>query len=123
MGCLVKLNRSLVDHGSETNKVNKILSVLLTDGISAFSSKAKCIVISGESGSGKTRLANIISNVSARTLVSIDAKDLSEVGYAGKDPITIFERLFLATGNDRGKAEFGTSRAVSAASIGFGANV
>lgn len=107
MKILTKLNQSLIDNGSEISKVNRILSILLSDGIRAFETKAKCVVISGESGSGKTRLANIMSNVSYRTMVTIDAKDLSEVGYTGKDPTTIFEKLYLSTENDKNKAELG----------------
>lgn len=104
---LTTLNQRLIDNGSDVSKVNSILSILLSDGITAFESKAKCVVISGESGSGKTRLANIISNVSSRTMVTIDAKDLSEVGYTGKDPTTIFEKLYLASENEQKQTEEG----------------
>lgn len=107
MEVLATLNQSLIDNGSDVSKVNSVLSILLSDGIAAFETKAKCVVISGESGSGKTRLANIMSNVSSRTMVTIDAKDLSEVGYTGKDPSTIFEKLYLATENEQEQAELG----------------
>lgn len=48
-----------------------------------------------------------MKNVSSRPMVTIDAKELSEVGYSGKDPVTIFEKLYLLTENDCNKAEWG----------------
>lgn len=36
MKILTKLNQSLIDNGSEISKVNRILSILLSDGIRAF---------------------------------------------------------------------------------------
>ncbi|MBD2785102.1 AAA family ATPase [Xenorhabdus sp. DI] len=100
MNCLININRKLMEHGINIGKVNRILSLLLSEDIEAFGSKPKCLLISGASGSGKTRLANILKQVSTRIMSTIDSKDLSEVGYSGKDPSSIFEKLIYSSGGD-----------------------
>ncbi len=59
--------------------------------------KPRCLLISGASGLGKTHLAHLINEIANRTMVTIDSKTLSEVGYIGKDPSTMFEGIFRAT--------------------------
>ncbi|MDE9544410.1 AAA family ATPase [Xenorhabdus bovienii] len=100
MSCLISINKKLMENGINIDKVNRILSILLSEDIETFGYKPKCLLISGASGSGKTRLANILKQVSSRIMSTIDSKELSEVGYSGKDPSSIFEKLLYASGGD-----------------------
>ncbi|AGF74157.1 ATP-dependent protease ATP-binding subunit ClpX [Bartonella australis AUST/NH1] len=99
------LNEKFVEYGILDQKVRSSLLLTLNDHLPRF--KPRCLLVSGPSGSGKTYLANILKHATAKTMVTIDAKDLSEVGYSGKDPISIFEKLLSATSGNIEEAENG----------------
>lgn len=93
-----EIKKRLTEIGIEDDKALTLLPFAMTHGTS--SEKPVCILITGESGTGKTRLVRSLSSVSGRKVFSFDAKTFSETGYAGLDINTIFENVFVQSNGD-----------------------
>ena len=65
------------------------------------------ILLVGETGTGKTLLAQTISKFLKVPLTIVDATVLTEAGYVGEDVETILTRLLQAADYDLEKAEQG----------------
>lgn len=99
------LRQSFFDYGIDKKFVQILITLILNEHISW--KKPRCLLISGASGVGKTYLARLINEIANKTMVTIDSKTLSEVGYSGKDPSTIFEEIFRAASGNLNEAERG----------------
>ncbi|WP_330168562.1 hypothetical protein [Bartonella grahamii] len=88
------LRQSFFDYGIDKKFVQILITLILNEHISW--KKPRCLLISGASGVGKTYLVRLINEIANKTMVTIDSKTLSEVGYSGKDPSTIFEEIVYA---------------------------
>ncbi|EJF97855.1 AAA family ATPase [Bartonella taylorii] len=102
----IKLLRQFFsNHGIDKKIVQILITLILNEHIAW--EKPRCLLISGASGVGKTHLAHLINEIANRTMVTIDSKTLSEVGYSSKDPSTMFEGIFRATSGNLSEAERG----------------
>jgi len=65
------------------------------------------VIISGQTGTGKTLVAKTIARMLNVPLAIVDATVLTEAGYVGEDVETILTRLLQASDYDQAKAERG----------------
>lgn len=100
--------------GQESAK--KILSVAVYNHykrINHFKSKSEVeiqksnVILVGQTGTGKTLLAQTISKLLKVPLAIVDATVLTEAGYVGEDVESILTRLLQAADYDVEKAQYG----------------
>ena len=65
------------------------------------------ILLMGPSGSGKTLISQKISNLLDLPFVSVDATKFTEAGYIGSDVEDILTELYIKSGEDLEKTEYG----------------
>ena len=65
------------------------------------------VILVGETGTGKTLLAQTISKFLKVPLAIVDATDLTEAGYVGEDVESILTRLLQSADYDLDKAQYG----------------
>jgi len=86
------------------NHYKRINAKLEDDGIEIQKSN---ILMLGNSGSGKTLLAQTIAKILDVPFVSVDATAFTPTGYVGKDVETILENLLKSANGDKNKTETG----------------
>ena len=69
--------------------------------------KKSNVILVGETGTGKTLLAQTISKFLKVPLAIVDATVLTEAGYVGEDVESIFTRLLQSADYDLDKAQMG----------------
>lgn len=65
------------------------------------------ILIIGPTGSGKTYIMKILSQLLDVPMVSVDATSFTEAGYVGDDVVSILKKLYIASNNDIERASRG----------------
>ena len=65
------------------------------------------MILVGQTGTGKTLLAQTISKLLKVPLAIVDATVLTEAGYVGEDVESILTRLLQAADYDVDKAQYG----------------
>lgn len=65
------------------------------------------IIVYGPTGTGKTETLKRIANIYNVPIIIEDATSFSEIGYVGENITDMLEKLYLAAGKDREKAEKG----------------
>lgn len=68
-------------------------------------SKQRALLITGQSGSGKTKMMQLIAKYINRPFHKVDSTQLTVPGYVGKDIEEVLWDLYLACGKDKEKAE------------------
>ena len=76
-------------------------------GKSDFEIQKSNIILVGQTGTGKTLLAQTISKLLRVPLAIVDATVLTEAGYVGEDVESILSRLLQAADYDLEKAQYG----------------
>ncbi len=76
-------------------------------GKSDFEIQKSNIILVGQTGTGKTLLAQTISKLLRVPLAIVDATVLTEAGYVGEDVESILSRLLQAADYDVEKAQYG----------------
>lgn len=65
------------------------------------------IMIMGPTGSGKTYIMSMLSQILDIPMVTVDATSFTEAGYIGDDVSSILKKLYVAAEYDLSKAEYG----------------
>lgn len=68
-------------------------------------SKQRGLLITGQSGSGKTKMMQLIAKYIDRPFYKVDSTQLTVPGYVGKDIEEVLWDLYVACGKDKDKAE------------------
>ena len=111
-----KIKAFLDDYVIGQESAKKILSVAVYNHYKRINhSKAKSeveiqksnVILVGQTGTGKTLLAQTISKLLKVPLAIVDATVLTEAGYVGEDVESILTRLLQAADYDVDKAQYG----------------
>ena len=111
-----KIKTFLDDYVIGQESAKKILSVAVynhykrinySKGKSVVEIQKSNVILVGQTGTGKTLLAQTISKLLKVPLAIVDATVLTEAGYVGEDVESILTRLLQAADYDVDKAQYG----------------
>lgn len=112
-----EIKATLDEHVIGQDKAKKVLAVALYEHFKELSNKEDessdvvlqkgNIVLIGESGSGKTLLAQHMANLAGVPFAIADATTLTQAGYVGEDVENVLVKLLQAADYDVSKAEQG----------------
>ena len=111
-----KIKSFLDDYVIGQESAKKILSVAVynhykrinySKGKSVVEIQKSNVILVGQTGTGKTLLAQTISKLLKVPLAIVDATVLTEAGYVGEDVESILTRLLQAADYDVDKAQYG----------------
>ena len=111
-----KIKSFLDDYVIGQESAKKILSVAVynhykrinhSKGKSEIEIQKSNVILVGQTGTGKTLLAQTISKLLKVPLAIVDATVLTEAGYVGEDVESILTRLLQAADYDVDKAQYG----------------
>ncbi len=111
----IEIKQYLDSYVIEQNVAKEALSVALYNHnkrinnpiVNGTTLKKANVLLIGPSGTGKTLLVNMISNLLRLPFVHADATTLTEAGYVGDDADNIMERLLKEAGGDLELAQKG----------------
>jgi ATP-dependent Clp protease ATP-binding subunit ClpX len=108
-----KIHDNLNEHVISQERAKKTLSVAIYNHYKRVTSKTKTklqksnVLLAGPTGTGKTLLAQTLSNFLGVPMVITDATVITESGYAGDDAEVLIHKLFQAADYNKEKAEQG----------------
>jgi len=108
-----KIHDDLNEHVISQERAKKTLSVAIYNHYKRVTSKTKTklqksnVLLAGPTGTGKTLLAQTLSNFLGVPMVITDATVITESGYAGDDAEVLIHKLFQAADYNKEKAEQG----------------
>ncbi len=95
-----KVRETVIDQDEAAKRV-----ILEIDRLSRTASKPYSILLTGNTGVGKTLLMDEISKCIGRPFLAIDSTQLTVPGYVGRDIETYLWELYVSCGKNREKAE------------------
>ena len=111
-----EINASLDEYVIDQSRAKKVLSVAVYNHYKRINQnnvrseveiQKSNVILVGETGTGKTLLAQTISKFLKVPLAIVDATVLTEAGYVGEDVESILTRLLQSADYDLDKAQYG----------------
>lgn len=98
--------RAILDKGLVGNEdLKRDISVMISKNTSKKFKTNNNAIIMGESGSGKTELCKVLANGLSVPMLSFSIKDVSPVGYVGKNITDVYTELYHKASKNKTLAE------------------